>query len=111
MKNKTKTEQSIPSGVKWLQEEVWRMIGLVVLRVVKELIEELLKVEVKEVVQADHYERTKKRKGYRNGYYERDLVTSFGFIEALKVPRVREGDLHLGPLIHTAGGLRRWIVS
>jgi len=56
MKNKTKTKQSIPSGVNWLQEEVWRA-GLVILRVVKELIEELLKVEVKEVVQADHYER------------------------------------------------------
>jgi len=29
-----------------------------------------------------------------NGYYTRDLLTLFGPIEDLKVPRVREGDFH-----------------
>jgi len=91
MKTKTKAKKSIPSGVRWLQEEVWRMIGMVVLQVVKALIEELLEVEVSEAVGAHRYERTKKRRGYRNGYYKRDLVTTFGFVEGLKVPRLREG--------------------
>lgn len=31
--------------------------------------------------------------GYRNGYYPRDLVTQFGLIQDLKVPRLREGTL------------------
>ena len=35
-----------------------------------------------------------KRKGYRNGTYTRDLVTSTGRIEEIKVPRDREGQFH-----------------
>ena len=35
-----------------------------------------------------------KRKGYRNGHYRRDLATSTGRIEDLKVPRDREGQFH-----------------
>ncbi len=35
-----------------------------------------------------------KRKGYRNGSYSRDLVTSSGRIEEIKVPRDREGQFH-----------------
>lgn len=31
------------------------------------------------------------QRGYRNGYYERDLETGFGLIRQLKVPRLREG--------------------
>ena len=34
------------------------------------------------------------RKGYRNGYYSRDLATTTGRIEALRVPRDREGKFH-----------------
>jgi putative transposase len=35
-----------------------------------------------------------KRKGYRNGFYTRDLVTSSGRIEDIKVPRDRQGQFH-----------------
>ena len=34
------------------------------------------------------------RKGYRNGYYQRDLVTASGRIEDLQVPRDRAGQFH-----------------
>jgi len=34
------------------------------------------------------------RRGYRNGYYQRDLVTSTGRIANLNVPRDREGQFH-----------------
>jgi len=34
------------------------------------------------------YERTQKRKGYRNGYYRRDLLTKYGNVEDIQVPRV-----------------------
>src|SRR5438034_8983850 len=33
-------------------------------------------------------------KGYRNGFYRRDLVTSSGRLEDLNVPRDREGQFH-----------------
>jgi putative transposase len=39
-------------------------------------------------------ESSPKRKGYRNGYYSRDLVTSSGYIKELQVPRDREGQFH-----------------
>nr|WP_244422663.1 transposase [Ktedonobacter racemifer] len=39
-------------------------------------------------------ECTPNRRGYRNGSYTRDLVTSTGRIEDLKVPRDREGKFH-----------------
>jgi hypothetical protein len=32
-----------------------------------------------------------RRRGYRNGSYARDLLTSYGWLEGLVVPRVREG--------------------
>src|SRR5260370_5182641 len=35
-----------------------------------------------------------KRKGYRNGFYSRDLVTTSGRIEDVQVPRDREGQFH-----------------
>ncbi len=34
------------------------------------------------------------RKGHRNGFYSRDLVTSSGRLEDLQVPRDREGQFH-----------------
>ena len=39
-------------------------------------------------------ESSPKRAGYRNGFYSRDLITSTGRIEDLKVPRDREGQFH-----------------
>src|SRR5207248_6893029 len=35
-----------------------------------------------------------KRKGYRNGSYTRDLATTMGRLEEIKVPRDRAGRLH-----------------
>ena len=39
-------------------------------------------------------ESSPKRRGYRNGSYTRDLITSSGRIEDLQVPRDREGRFH-----------------
>ncbi|MCJ7578447.1 MAG: IS256 family transposase, partial [candidate division Zixibacteria bacterium] len=36
---------------------------------------------------------SKRRRGYRNGSYVRDLLSSYGWIEGLVVPRVREGGI------------------
>ncbi|MBM3313139.1 IS256 family transposase [candidate division WOR-3 bacterium] len=42
---------------------------------------------------ARRYERTPERKGYRNGSYFRSLVTAFGLIPRLEVPRPRNGGI------------------
>ena len=51
----------------------------------------VLEEEVNGFIQAALYQRTPDRQDYRNGYYERDLVTSMGEIDALPVPRTRNG--------------------
>jgi putative transposase len=51
----------------------------------------ILEEEVNGFIQAALYQRTPERQDYRNGYYERDLVTTSGEIENLPVPRTRHG--------------------
>ena len=55
------------------------------------LIEDVMREELENCVGAAWGECTPERKGYRNGYYTRDLVTKTGRIEDLSVPRDREG--------------------
>ena len=58
------------------------------------LIEDVMREELENCVGAEWGECTPERKGYRNGYYTRDLVTKTGRIEDLSVPRDREGQFH-----------------
>ncbi len=51
----------------------------------------VLEEEVETFIQAALYQRTPDRKDYRNGHYERNLVTTMGAIEDLPVPRTRSG--------------------
>ena len=60
------------------------------LRLVKRLLEASLEEEMIERVGASWYGRGPSRKGYRNGSYRRDILTEFGLIEKLRVPRARE---------------------
>ena len=57
-------------------------------RSAKHLIEEALRAEVGLVVDAEPYERTPRRKGSRNGYYMRQLITQYGLL-SLRIPRIR----------------------
>ena len=61
---------------------------------VQVLIEQVMLEELEQCVGAAWGESTPDRRGYRNGFYTRDLVTSTGRIEDLKVPRDREGEFH-----------------
>jgi putative transposase len=55
------------------------------------LLESLMQEELQALIGAKWGEHTEERRGYRNGYYTRDLGTTQGLIEDLKVPRDREG--------------------
>jgi len=72
------------------QEFRQRMRNLAV-SAMRVLIEDVMREELEMCVGAAWGECTPERKGYRNGYYTRDLVTKTGRIEALSVPRDREG--------------------
>ena len=59
---------------------------------VKAVLEEVLQEEMTEHLEAGYRELTPTRRGERNGYYTRNLVTPAGKIERLTVPRDREGE-------------------
>jgi putative transposase len=76
-----------------LQEIVWSKIASGVRGFIKTFIEDLLREELSDKVGAQRYERTKTRRGYRNGRYRRSLLTRFGRIEGLEVPRMESGGM------------------
>jgi putative transposase len=57
---------------------------------VREVLGWAMECDLREQLQASWNERTDERLGYRNGFRERVLLTSFGEIE-LKIPRDRQG--------------------
>lgn len=59
-------------------------------KLVEQVLNQILEAQVGEQLQAEPYERTEKRQGYRNGYREREMVTRVGTI-TLEVPLVRNG--------------------
>jgi putative transposase len=61
-------------------------------RGVKAVLEEVLEEEMSEHLGAGYRELSPTRRGERNGYYQRNLVTPAGKIERLEVPRDREGE-------------------
>ena len=58
------------------------------------VIELVMREELEAFLGAAWGECSPKRKGYRNGSYTRDLVTSTGRLEDINVPRDREGQFH-----------------
>ena len=58
---------------------------------IKHTLIQVLEEEVDAFVNASPYQRTPDRRDQRNGRYERDLGTSMGVIEELRVPRTRNG--------------------
>jgi putative transposase len=59
---------------------------------VNAVLEEVLEEEMTQHLGADYRELTPTRRGERNGYYQRNLLTPAGKIERLEVPRDREGE-------------------
>jgi putative transposase len=76
------------------QEEFRQYLRRLAVSAVQVLIEHVMCEELEQCIGASWGECTPNRRGYRNGYYTRDLLTSTGRIEDLKVPRDREGEFH-----------------
>ena len=55
---------------------------------VEETLNSLLDHEAEELVNAEKYERTGERKGYRSGHYERNFSTTSGEVK-LKIPKLK----------------------
>jgi putative transposase len=61
---------------------------------IRVVVEDVMREELDALIGVGWGECSLKRKGYRNGHYTRDLVTSSGRLEDIKVPRDREGHFH-----------------
>jgi len=57
---------------------------------VQQTVQEVLEAQMTEILGASKGERTTGRRGYRSGYYDRNLITRVGRIE-LRIPQDREG--------------------
>jgi len=71
------------------EETFWSSLSYRVKKMTKLLVEAALREERREYLNACSYERTEERIDYRNGSYTRDLLTSFGLISGIEVPRCR----------------------
>ncbi len=85
---------------------------------VRMVLELVMREELDAFIGAAWGECSPNRRGYRNGTYTRDLVTSTGRLEEIKVPRDREGQFHTQAFErysryepHIAQGLTQMFVS
>ena len=78
--------------VKGDEEDWWGDLKQETIRVVKRLLESAMEEELLECLRVGRYRRTGLRRGYRNGYRQRNLLTELGLVEHLQVPRDRDGD-------------------
>ena len=87
------TELTVKDLWKEVKEEKdwWGGVKEEVLTVVKRLFEATMEEEIIEQLRVTKYERGSWRRGYRNGYRYRNLLTEFGLLDTVKVPRDREG--------------------
>src|SRR5690349_1146272 len=74
------------------QEEFRQYLRRLAVSAVQVLIEQVMREELEQCIGASWGECTPTRHGYRNGSSTRDLITSTGRIEDLKVPRDRAGE-------------------
>ena len=81
-------------------------------RIVKELLEESVAREFQGYIGVSRYERREARQDYRNGRRTRHLMTTWGFIEDIRVPRSRSNGFQPGAFerykrVHRAVGATR----
>ncbi|MGB7062346.1 MAG: IS256 family transposase [Candidatus Zixiibacteriota bacterium] len=74
-------------------KDFWKELESRTVGMVKVGLERALVVEQGRRVGCGRYKRSPRRRGYRNGSYVRDLLTRYGWMEGLGVPRVRDGGM------------------
>jgi len=74
-------------------KDFWKEMEGRTMRMLKVGLERALVVEQGRRVGCSRYKRSVRRRGYRNGSRERDLLTRYGWIQDLRVPRIREGGM------------------
>lgn len=86
----------------------WEEVDQLALNGVQRLLESAMEQELVEQLHAGYYKRTECRQGYRNGYRQRSVLTRYGLVPALRVPRDRAGRYQPGVLAQYQRGNPRW---
>ncbi len=76
------------------QQEFHQHLRALAQSAVRTVIELVMREELDAFIGAAWGECSQERKGYRNGTYTRDLITSTGRLKEIKVPRDRAGQFH-----------------
>lgn len=71
-------------------KSIWREMHFETKRYIRRYLESSLRLDLDSRLGCGRYERAGSRKGYRNGSYTRDFLTSYGWIEGLEIPRARD---------------------
>ena len=71
-------------------EDFWDSINSYVLQTIKKIVEGCLEEEAGLMTGARYYEHSPVRKAKRSGYYMRRLITKYGLIEGILVPKLRK---------------------
>src|SRR5437763_2421326 len=87
----TQEQTTLPLPEQQTFQQYLRELARGAIRIV---LEDVMREELNALIGVGCGECSPKRKGYRNGFYHRDLVTSSGRIEDINVPRDREGQFH-----------------
>ena len=87
-------EKNVAFWWRQVKDEFWGDVKQETLKLVKLLLEESMQEELVVYTQAEWHERTGQRRPYRNGCYTRTLSTELGCLDALRVPRSRDGRFH-----------------
>jgi len=73
------------------EEDWWGGIKEDTQRLIKRLLESTMDEEIIAQLQVARYQRSGNRLGYRNGHRKRSLLTEYGLLDNIKVPRDRQG--------------------
>jgi putative transposase len=87
------TEKDLPFRWSQVKKDFWSDLKLESKMMIKNLIEKYTDIEIQDIIGARKGKHLHYRATYRNGYSYRTLLTSFGYISDLKIPRVRDGSL------------------
>ena len=75
-----------------VRECFWGDLKKQTLIALKALLTSTMEIQIQDLTNAKRWQRSETRLNYRNGYYVRNLLTSFGHLESLKVPRLRRAN-------------------
>jgi len=76
-----------------VKEDFWGDLKRETMIALKRLIKTTMEVEVQDLIGSAPWKHNPRRLSYRNGHYDRGLLTSFGYLAGLSVPRIRDGGI------------------